>query len=786
MDGLRLESTLGAAAGGSGLQDPEDLLVSRFRFDEVPDLVVVSGMRIGAAHRHTGIGLERLPEGSPGAGVLGPPEAAFDVREKKIGQDRHKEMRPRSVGGLVKDRPHSQIALEGAEGPLHLGQGGIEGPDPGRGEFRVGCFNHIGAGECFPDLTQGRLLPGKVDDPGRRKGRAGLFLLSPGDPRGSGRFIDRSDRVVAGHGRIRGLEPAEPLEERLRLRDRSLADGGPKAFQRSQVAGLLEGVHAFLLELPAFREDQGPDEGGILGKTDLLEPDTGVRGPGVRREPFKGLPGRLELLPVFLFRGAAFDKAVGEAAALHQKDVRARGDPAVHDKSGFGDGHPGKGRGKKGVETVEHRDEGLGFGRVPGIDPAGDGTAGPVHHQREADERTVASLLLGVPPPGQVIAPTGSLEIGIAHVVEEHRLGGPGQRLAVLDQLPFDDLFGAPETVGHGVQGILADGLEVAADHLRQARPGGQPPVGREIASGSHEAADDDGTGQAEFPAGEAGRQQDLVHAQLLPGGIGGNLGTGRAAVGEDQAVGGQNGRSPRTGGRRVLFGPAFLLVDLVVPDGRLDDGQKFRIGQARKRRLPGKAGSKQIGQSLSSGRIEREASQMEQDAIAGPLVGLNSLDELVGHIHRAGLFVFDAGFANVHGRSGKGWLTLCRQGEIPEDKYGRRRVVCQVVFLKNSVAFLENQNKLPGLEPTSKGKNAVFSEIRRFFTKLGLAFCGEPVKNEILVLTEHLRHVLHGFDARTHGPIAPGVKKILGDFDMGEGPESLEVFPKKIGPDHR
>ena len=51
---------------------------------------------------------------------------------------------------------------------------------------------------------------------------------------------------------------------------------------------------------------------------------------------------------------------------------------------------------------------------------------------------------------------------------------------------------------------------------------------------------------------------------------------------------------------------------------------------------------------------------------------------------------------------------------------------------------------------------------------------------------TEHLRHVLHGFDARTHGPSAPGVKKILGDLDIGECPESLEVFPKKIGPDRR
>ena len=182
----------------------------------------------------------------------------------------------------------------------------------------------------------------------------------------------------------------------------------------------------------------------------------------------------LELLSIFLFDGAAFDKAVGEVAGLHQKDVRARGDTAVHDKGGFGDGHPGKGRGKKGVETVENRDEVLGFGRVAGIDPAGDGTARSVDHERDADERTVASLLLGVHPPGQAIAPADPLEGSIAHVLEEHRLGGPGQRLAVFDKLPFDNLFDAPETVGDGVKGILADDLDVAADHLRQARPGGE------------------------------------------------------------------------------------------------------------------------------------------------------------------------------------------------------------------------------------------------------------------------------------------------------------------------
>ena len=87
--------------------------------------------------------------------------------------------------------------------------------------------------------------------------------------------------------------------------------------------------------------------------------------------------------------------------------------------------------------------------------------------------------------------------------------------------------------------------------------------------------------------------------------------------------------------------------------------------------------GSKQIGESLSLGRIEREASEMEQDAIAGSLVGLNGLDELVGHIHHAGLFVFDAGFANVHGRSGKGGSTLGQDGEIPRKKHGKRMAEC-------------------------------------------------------------------------------------------------------------
>ena len=529
-------------------------------------------------------------------------------------------------------------------------QGGVEGPDPGSGKFRVGRFDHVGPGEVFPNLTLFRLFPDEVDDPGGVGRRQRIRrLLPPGGLGERGRFVYRNDRVVAGHGRIGGLELAESFEDRLRLAEGPLPDGRPKAFQGFQVAGLLEGVHALLLELPGLGEDQGPDGGGIVGKEDLLEPDAGVGGFRVGRTPRECVLGRLELLPVGLFHGTALDEAVGEAARLHQGDVRPRRNAPVHDEGGFGEGHSGKGAGKQGVETVEDRDEGFGFGLISRIDAARDGASRPVHDEREADEGTVAPLLLGVSPAGESIAPAGSLEIGIAHVVEKNRLRLPCQRLAVLHQTPLDDLFHAPETVGDGVKGILSDLLEPPADHLRQARPAGEPAVGGKIASGGHEASDDDGTGQAEFPAGEPGGKEDLIQAQLLPGGIGGDLGTGRATVLHLDGVGSQNGRSPGTGGHRIGSGAPLLPVELVLPDGRLDDGQEFRIRKTRKDGLPRKTGGEQVGQGLSPGGIEGKSSQVEQDPVARALVRLDGLDELMGDIDRSGLFVPDAGFPNVH-----------------------------------------------------------------------------------------------------------------------------------------
>ena len=108
MNGFRLESTQGEATRKEGLQDPEDLLVSGLWVDEVPDLVVVFGMVIGAAHRHPGIGFESLPEG----GQERVPSAFLNelsMWEKEVGQDRYKQMRPHSVDGLMEDRPHAPM-----------------------------------------------------------------------------------------------------------------------------------------------------------------------------------------------------------------------------------------------------------------------------------------------------------------------------------------------------------------------------------------------------------------------------------------------------------------------------------------------------------------------------------------------------------------------------------------------------------------------------------------------------------------------------------------------------
>ena len=95
---------------------------------------------------------------------------------------------------------------------------------------------------------------------------------------------------------------------------------------------------------------------------------------------------------------------------------------------------------------------------VARIDPAGDGTPRAIDHEREADQRTIAPLLLGVAPFGQLIAPTDALEVGIAHVVEEHRLGLSGKDLALFHQTLLDELFGLPKTVGQGIERILPQG----------------------------------------------------------------------------------------------------------------------------------------------------------------------------------------------------------------------------------------------------------------------------------------------------------------------------------------
>jgi len=61
-------------------------------------------------------------------------------------------------------------------------------------------------------------------------------------------------------------------------------------------------------------------------------------------------------------------------------------------------------------------------------------------------------------------------------------------------------------------------------------------------------------------------------------------------------------------------------------------------------------------------------------------------------------------------------------------------------------------------------------------------AFRYEPIEDQSLVTTEHFRHFLHGFKARTHGARTPSVEKVACNVDIAECPEPLEVLPENVG----
>ena len=75
----------------------------------------------------------------------------------------------------------------------------------------------------------------------------------------------------------------------------------------------------------------------------------------------------------------------------------------------------------------------------------------------------------------------------------------------------------------------------------------------------------------------------------------------------------------------------------------------------------------------------------------------------------------------------------------------------------------MENHNQLPGLEATSRGKNAVFPEIRRLFTKVGLG-------------PTHLWNAVEGLASSTKKEIGTDTKTDTGKISEKRGKsESIE-----------
>ena len=75
----------------------------------------------------------------------------------------------------------------------------------------------------------------------------------------------------------------------------------------------------------------------------------------------------------------------------------------------------------------------------------------------------------------------------------------------------------------------------------------------------------------------------------------------------------------------------------------------------------------------------------------------------------------------------------------------------------------MENHNQLPGLEPNSRGKNTVFPEIRRLFTKVGLG-------------PTHLWNAVEGLASSTKKEIGTDTKTDTGKISEKRGKsESIE-----------
>jgi hypothetical protein len=62
------------------------------------------------------------------------------------------------------------------------------------------------------------------------------------------------------------------------------------------------------------------------------------------------------------------------------------------------------------------------------------------------------------------------------------------------------------------------------------------------------------------------------------------------------------------------------------------------------------------------------------------------------------------------------------------------------------------------------------------------LSFGSEPVKQELMMAAQHLGHLLHRCEARTHRPLTPTVQKLASPVGRFVALEALEILLQQVG----
>ena len=272
-----------------------------------------------------------------------------------------------------------------------------------------------------------------------------------------------------------------------------------------------------------------------------------------------------------------------------------------------------------------------------------------VDDQGEADQGTVAALLLGLAALGQVVAQSQSLEIGIGEIVEDDQGLGRRNRMGLLhrpDQSRLEGVPDLPQAVGDLIDGIFTHRPDVMAHDLPDCGLPRDPAVSVKLASRRDESADHCGFRQSPLLESEAGGDQNLVDAEAVPGLVAHDLGPQGPDLSGFQGVDGDDGRPGRSGrSPRVGMGPVFWLVGLQHRvDDRLDlgiKGEKWLSPHQPVFESPGQGLERRLGQG--------QLAQVEKDAVPGSALGLKGLDQPVGDVSFSGLIIFRFRFADEH-----------------------------------------------------------------------------------------------------------------------------------------